>query len=193
MQLPGKRKHERPKSRYLDVVKEDMQEVGAIDGEVFDRSVWRIYSGDPCWESRKKKCCLKQKGMTYVTDPRNNRIHVLPVIREQFLDVARLKVANLILRQERDAHVSSVHSLRDEQWRRIRCSVEHNGLAKQRQLFCPCRTSNANLFLTILCFTFDHYFIVMPLAIKHKNKCLVYQTDDMALYQLYVILLYIIR
>ena len=32
----------RPKRRYLDVVKEGMQEVGAKDADAFDRSVWRI-------------------------------------------------------------------------------------------------------------------------------------------------------
>ncbi len=35
IQLSGKRKRGRPKRRYLDVVKEDMQEVGAREDEVF--------------------------------------------------------------------------------------------------------------------------------------------------------------
>ena len=39
MQLTGKIKRGRPQMRYLDVVKEDMQEVGAREGEVFDRIV----------------------------------------------------------------------------------------------------------------------------------------------------------
>ena len=34
-----KKENGRPKRRYLDVVKEDMQEIG---DKVFDRSVWRI-------------------------------------------------------------------------------------------------------------------------------------------------------
>ena len=38
MQLPGEIKRGRPKSRYLDVVKEDMQGRGAREDEVFDRS-----------------------------------------------------------------------------------------------------------------------------------------------------------
>ena len=42
IQSPGKRKRGRPKSRYLDVVKEDRQEVGTREDEVFARSVWRI-------------------------------------------------------------------------------------------------------------------------------------------------------
>ena len=33
--------------KCLDVVKEDMQEVGAREDEVFDRNVRRICSGEP--------------------------------------------------------------------------------------------------------------------------------------------------
>ena len=39
MMLPGERKRGRPKSRYLDVVKDDMQVVGAREEEMFARSV----------------------------------------------------------------------------------------------------------------------------------------------------------
>ena len=35
----GKTKHGRPCRKYLDMVKEDMQEVGAREDEVFDRIV----------------------------------------------------------------------------------------------------------------------------------------------------------
>ena len=31
----------------MNVVKEDMQEVGAREDEVFDSSIWRIRCGDP--------------------------------------------------------------------------------------------------------------------------------------------------
>ena len=41
MELPGKRKSKRPKRRFLDVVKEDMGEVGAKETDVEDRTVWR--------------------------------------------------------------------------------------------------------------------------------------------------------
>ena len=41
MQLPGKRKRGRPKRRFLDVVKEDMGEVGTKETDVEDRKVWR--------------------------------------------------------------------------------------------------------------------------------------------------------
>ena len=40
MELPGKRKRERPKRRFLDIVKEDI-EVGAKETDVEDRTVWR--------------------------------------------------------------------------------------------------------------------------------------------------------
>ena len=41
MELPGKRKRGRPKRRFLDVVKEDMGEVGAKKTDVKNRTVWR--------------------------------------------------------------------------------------------------------------------------------------------------------
>ena len=49
MELPGKRRRGRPKKRFLDVVKEDMGEVGAKETDVEDRKIWRmmIHSGDP--------------------------------------------------------------------------------------------------------------------------------------------------
>ena len=42
MELPGKRRRGRPKKRFLDVVKEDMGEVGAKETDVEDRKVWRM-------------------------------------------------------------------------------------------------------------------------------------------------------
>ena len=41
MELPGKRRG-RPKRRFLDVVKEDMGEVGAKETDVEDRKMWRM-------------------------------------------------------------------------------------------------------------------------------------------------------
>ena len=41
MELPGKRRG-RPKRRFLDVVKEDMGEVGVKETDVEDRKMWRI-------------------------------------------------------------------------------------------------------------------------------------------------------
>ena len=41
MELPGKRKRGRPKRRFLDVVKEDIGEVGAREKDVENRTVWR--------------------------------------------------------------------------------------------------------------------------------------------------------
>ena len=42
MELPGKRRRGRPKRRFLDVVKEDMEEVGAKETDIEDRKKWRI-------------------------------------------------------------------------------------------------------------------------------------------------------
>ena len=49
MELPGKRRRGRPKRRFLDVVKEDMEDVGAKETDVEDRKVWRmmIHCGHP--------------------------------------------------------------------------------------------------------------------------------------------------
>ena len=41
MELPGKKKRGRPKRRFLNLVKEDMWEVGAKETDVEDRTVWR--------------------------------------------------------------------------------------------------------------------------------------------------------
>ena len=41
MELPGKRKRGIPKRRFLDVVNEDMEEVGAKETDVENRTVWR--------------------------------------------------------------------------------------------------------------------------------------------------------
>ena len=42
MELPGKRKRGRPRRRFLDVVKEDMEEVGAKETDIGDRKMWRM-------------------------------------------------------------------------------------------------------------------------------------------------------
>ena len=49
MELPGKRKRGRPKRRFLDVVKEDMEEVGAKETDIKDKKMWRtiIRCGHP--------------------------------------------------------------------------------------------------------------------------------------------------
>ena len=41
MELPGKRKRGIPKRRFLDVVNEDMEEVGSKETDVENRTVWR--------------------------------------------------------------------------------------------------------------------------------------------------------
>ena len=49
MELPGKRKRERPKRRFMDVVKEVMAEVEVTEEGTVDRNNWRrkIRCGDP--------------------------------------------------------------------------------------------------------------------------------------------------
>ena len=49
MDLPGRRRRGRPKRRFMDAVKEDMQMMGAVEEEVQDRAKWRrvIRCGDP--------------------------------------------------------------------------------------------------------------------------------------------------
>ena len=42
MELSGKRKRGRPKRKFLDVVKEDMGEVGVKETDVKDRKMWRM-------------------------------------------------------------------------------------------------------------------------------------------------------
>ena len=49
------RKRGRPKIRYLDVLKEDIQEKGVREDEVFDRSVWRIHCGDPDGKAERRR------------------------------------------------------------------------------------------------------------------------------------------
>ena len=41
MELPGKRRRGRPKRRFLDVVKEDMEKVGVKETDVESSTVWR--------------------------------------------------------------------------------------------------------------------------------------------------------
>ena len=41
MELPGKRKRGRPKRKFLNLVKEDMGDVGAKETDVEDKTVWR--------------------------------------------------------------------------------------------------------------------------------------------------------
>ncbi|KAI5625322.1 hypothetical protein C0J50_15181 [Silurus asotus] len=49
MEPPGRRKRGRPRRRFMDVVREDMQVVGVKEADVEDRVVWRrmIRCGDP--------------------------------------------------------------------------------------------------------------------------------------------------
>ena len=47
--VPGRRKRGRPRRRWMDLVREDMERVGAREGDEVDRVKWRLLSrcGDP--------------------------------------------------------------------------------------------------------------------------------------------------
>ena len=49
MAVPGRRKRGRPRRRWMDLVREDMERVGAREGDEVDRVKWRLLSrcGDP--------------------------------------------------------------------------------------------------------------------------------------------------
>ena len=49
MALPGRRRRGRPKRRFMDAVKEDMNLVGVVEDDAQDRARWRrlIRCGDP--------------------------------------------------------------------------------------------------------------------------------------------------
>ena len=42
IELPGKKRRGRPKRRFLDVVKEDVKEVGVKEMDIEDRKMWRM-------------------------------------------------------------------------------------------------------------------------------------------------------
>ena len=49
MAVPGRRKRGRPRKRWMDLAREDMERVGAKEGDEVDREKWKILSrcGDP--------------------------------------------------------------------------------------------------------------------------------------------------
>ena len=49
MAVPGRRKRGRPRRRWMDLAREDMERAGAKEGDEVDRQKWRILSrcGDP--------------------------------------------------------------------------------------------------------------------------------------------------
>ena len=49
MELPGKRKRGRPKKKFIDRLREDMQVIGATEKDAEDRNRWKrmICCGDP--------------------------------------------------------------------------------------------------------------------------------------------------
>ena len=49
MAVPGRRKRGRPRRRWMDLVREDMERLGTKEGDEVDRVKWKILSpcGDP--------------------------------------------------------------------------------------------------------------------------------------------------
>ena len=57
MAVPGIRKRGRPRRRWMDLVRDDMERVGAREGNEVDRVKWRILSrcGNPSREKPKEE------------------------------------------------------------------------------------------------------------------------------------------
>ncbi|XP_051788414.1 uncharacterized protein LOC127529327 [Erpetoichthys calabaricus] len=64
IELPGKRKRGRPKRRFMDVVREDMQVMGVTEHDVEDRKIWKkmicythvhLYGGDLTEQCRNER------------------------------------------------------------------------------------------------------------------------------------------
>ncbi|XP_051788831.1 uncharacterized protein LOC127529414 [Erpetoichthys calabaricus] len=57
IELPGKRKRGRPKQRFMDVVREDMQVMGVTEQDAEDRKIWKkmIRCGNPQREQPKEE------------------------------------------------------------------------------------------------------------------------------------------
>ena len=66
--IPGKRKRGRPKTRWKDVCKRDMQNVGLREGDEGDRAYWKEtinnHSGDPRWREKPEEKKKTWKGRT---------------------------------------------------------------------------------------------------------------------------------
>ena len=57
MAVPGRRKRGRPRRRWMDLVRKDMERVGAREGDKVHRMKWRILSrcGDPSSREKPKE------------------------------------------------------------------------------------------------------------------------------------------
>ena len=64
MAVPGRRKRGRLERRWMDLAREDMERVGAKEGDEVDREKWKILShcGDPEWEKPKEE----EEGRTFL-------------------------------------------------------------------------------------------------------------------------------
>ena len=57
-ELPGRRQRRRPKRRFMDVVREEMQRVGVREEDAKDRKKWRMIRCNNSW----KKICKAKRG-----------------------------------------------------------------------------------------------------------------------------------
>ena len=57
MAVPGRRKRGRPRRRWMNLLREDMERVGAREGDEVDRVKWKILSrcGDPEWGEAQRR------------------------------------------------------------------------------------------------------------------------------------------
>ena len=79
MELPGKRTHGSPLTRFMDVMKEDV-EVTEEDTEDRNNWSWKIRCGDPCWETPKEEedYCVESLWKTIRRTEIPERLLVLP-------------------------------------------------------------------------------------------------------------------
>ena len=66
MALPGRRKRGRPRRRWMDLARQDIEMVGAKEGGEVDREKWKILSrcGDPeMGEAERRRRCLQCNDM----------------------------------------------------------------------------------------------------------------------------------
>ena len=91
MAVPGRRKRGRPRRRWMDLVREDMERVGAREGDEVDRVKWRLLSR--LWRprvgrSRKKKKKKSEIESILIRNPFVVNVQSLPdSIQEEFLDL----------------------------------------------------------------------------------------------------------
>ena len=110
MELPGKSRRGRPKRRFLDAVKEDMQEVGVKETDVEDRKMWRmmIRCGHP-WLKGKAERRRRRRSFPFSLRPRvcykyNKNFEKILITQLK----SRLKAFNVIWRSGPTQYISEL-------------------------------------------------------------------------------------